>query len=148
MGLVEEEIVLPVSLAEAWDAYFDPSRWPAWVDSFRSIASIEGYPEKGGVLVWRSVAAGRGEVTERVEEHEPRRIHRVSFSDPTLTGEMTVRFAIAGEGARVAVVFDYRPVERGPMALFASLFVRSQVRGTVRRSLDGLARELGADQPG
>lgn len=135
--------MIGVSLAEAWDAYFDPRRWPAWVDSFASILKIEGYPDEGGTLVWKTVAAGRGEVTERVEAHEPRRLHRVAFSDPTLTGTMEVRFAIAGDGARLNVCFDYRAVERGPMALFASLFVRSQVRGTIRRSLQGLRFELG-----
>ena len=140
MTLVEEEVLVEASLAETWQAYFDPRRWADWVDSWGSAVSSDGYPDEGGTLVWRTIAAGRGEVAERVTAHQPRRLHAIEFSDPTLTGRMEVRFGVEGEGTRVRISFEYALVERGPMARFASVFfVRGQIRGTIRRSLDAFA---------
>lgn len=142
MARVEEEVHVAASLAETWEAYFDPRGWTAWVDSFQAVLESEGYPQEGGRLVWRSVAAGRGTVTERVLEHEPRRLHRIGFEDPTLTGEMATAFAIDGEGTRISVAFDYRLAEPGVFARLASvLFVRGQLRGTIQRSLHAFKLE-------
>ena len=79
---VSESVVVGASLAEVWDYYFEPRGWPAWVDGFGRVEASAGYPEAGGSLRWRSIPAGRGEVTEHVLEHEPRRLHRVAFRDP------------------------------------------------------------------
>jgi hypothetical protein len=135
VGAVEHEVVAPVSLAEAWEAYFDPRTWAEWVDAFAGVVSFEGYPDAGGTLVWRTGAAGRGEVTETVEAHEPRRLHRIAFSDPTMTGTLETTFAIEGEGVRVGQAMTYRLAERGLFAFLGALFVRSQVRRSVERSL-------------
>ena len=85
---VSESVVVDASLAEVWDYYFDPRGWPAWVDGFGRVEASDGYPEAGGSLRWRSIPAGRGEVTEHVLEHEPRRLHRVAFRDPESAGEL------------------------------------------------------------
>jgi len=66
MAKVEASVEIPAPLAEVWDLYFDAARWPAWVDGLAAVASANGYPEAGGELVWRSTAAGRGRVRERV----------------------------------------------------------------------------------
>ena len=95
---VSESVVVAASLAEVWDYYFEPRGWPAWVDGFGRVEASDGYPEAGGSLRWRSIPAGRGEVTEHVLEHEPRRLHRVAFRDPESAGELVTRFEIAGEG--------------------------------------------------
>jgi Polyketide cyclase / dehydrase and lipid transport len=136
MATVEESVWVGASLAEVWDCYFDARRWGSWVDGFQTALEAEGYPEPGGVLRWRSVAAGRGEVTERVLEHERRRRHRIAFSDPGMEGELETRFAIEGEGTRVTQRLTYKVSDRGPMALLgALLFVRGPVRASVQRSL-------------
>ena len=148
MGVVEEEVSVAASLADTWDAYFEPRTWPSWVDSFGSVTALDGYPQTGGTLRWKSVPAGRGEVTEHVLEHEPRRIHRIKFSDPSLEGEMSVSFAIDGEGTKVIAVFEYRVVDPSLFARAASLiFVKPQIRGTLRRSLDAFARDAGELSP-
>ena len=98
VSVVEQEVLVAASLADAWDLYFEPRVWADWVDSFGSVIEIDGYPDAGGTLRWKSVPAGRGEVTEKVLEHEPRRMHRIEFSDPSLAGEMTVTFADRGRG--------------------------------------------------
>jgi hypothetical protein len=136
-------IPIKASLAETWDHYFDPRGWAAWVDGFQAAEAAEGYPEQGSTLRWRSVAAGRGRVTERVLEHEPRRRHRVAFSDPQSEGELLTEMMIEGEGTRVILTMDYRLVGGGPLGWFSDrLFVRSQVRGSLERTLLRLKHEV------
>jgi uncharacterized protein YndB with AHSA1/START domain len=151
MSRVSASVAISASLAEVWDYYFDPEGWPAWVDGFGRLESANGYPEAGGILRWTSGAAGRGQVTERVLEHDPRRLHRVAFEDPESSGELTVAFAIEGEGTRVTQEQEYRLRRGGPLArLTDALFIRSQMRGSLARSLGRLkleAEEVAASGP-
>jgi Polyketide cyclase / dehydrase and lipid transport len=153
VGRAAESVVIPAPLAEVWGFYFEPKTWAAWVDGFGGVDESEGYPENGGTLRWHSTPAGRGEVTERVIEHEPRRLHKVDFSDPESTGTMTTTFEIltqvdeeAGAGAggtRVTQEMDYRTNSRGPLAALTDvLFVRSQVQRSLERSLERLRHEI------
>jgi uncharacterized protein YndB with AHSA1/START domain len=142
MATVEASALVSSSLADTWDAYFDPDGWRAWVDGFEAVIAAEGFPQAGGTLRWRSTPAGRGEVTERVLEHEPRRRHRIEFQDSATRGELEVAFAIEGAGTRVRQALTYRLTQRGPIAMLASvLFVRSQMRRSLERSL-GAFREI------
>ena len=134
---------MAASLAETWECYFDARRWAAWVDGFQATIESEGYPQAGGSLGWRSIPAGRGEVTERVREHEPRRRHLIEFADPAMEGQLETRFEVEGDGTRVRQVLSYRLLDRGPIArLGALLFVRSQVRASVQRSLHAFRRTV------
>ena len=148
MGSAAESIVIAASAAEVCSVYFEPSTWPAWVDGFGHVESAEGYPEEGGTLRWRSTPAGRGLVAERVLEHEPRRLHRVAFSDDASEGEMTTRFAIepGSDGAprtRVTQEEDYRLRRVGLLGpLTDLLFVRPQVQRSLARSLERLRHEV------
>ena len=143
MSSVSASVAVRASLAEVWDYYFAPEGWPAWVDGFGRVESSSGYPESGGSLRWTSGAAGRGEVTERVLEHEPRRLHRIAFADPETEGELAVTFAIDGEGTLITQEQDYRLRRGGPFAkLTDMLFIRSQMRGSLARSLGHLKLEI------
>jgi hypothetical protein len=143
VSAVAESVAVEVSLAEAWSHYLDPAGWAAWVDGFGRVEASRGYPEAGGTLRWVSIPAGRGEVDERVLEHEPRRVHRIAFSDPSSEGELRTTFEIKGSGTVVTQELDYRLRSRGPLAwLTDRLFVRSQIRGSMRRSLERLRAEL------
>jgi uncharacterized membrane protein len=143
MSRVSESVVVNASLAEVWNYYFDPRNWPLWVDGFRSVQAASGYPEAGGSLRWSSIPAGRGEVTEHVLEHEPRRLHRATFRDPASAGELRTTFAIEGEGTLVSQQLDYKLRKRGPFAwLTDRLFIRSQMRQSQRRSLARLKLEV------
>jgi hypothetical protein len=140
---VSESVVVAASLAEVWDYYFEPRGWPAWVDGFGRTETSAGYPEAGGSLRWRSIPAGRGAVTEHVLEHEPRRLHRIAFRDPESAGELRTTFEIAGQGAAVTLDLEYRLRKRGPFAwLTDRLFIRSQVRGSLARTLARLKLEV------
>ena len=143
MSAVSESVLIEASMAEVWDYYFDPRGWPAWVDGFGRVVASDGYPEAGGSLRWASGPAGRGEVTEHVLEHEPRRLHRVAFHDPASAGELRTTFAIEGEATLVVQELDYRLRRRGPFTwLTDRLFIRSQMRGSLRRSLSRLKLEV------
>jgi hypothetical protein len=140
---VSQSVAAAASLAEVWDYYFDPRGWPAWVDGFGRTETSAGYPEAGGSLRWRSIPAGRGEVTEHVLEHEPRRLHRVAFRDSESAGELRTTFEIAGQSTVVTQELDYRLRRRGPFAwLTDRLFIRSQVRGSLARTLARLKLEV------
>lgn len=142
MAKLTETAVVQASLAETWDLYFEPRSWPSWVDGFGSVESSEGYPEEGGRLVWRSTPPGRGRVEERVLEHQPRRRHRIAFSDPESSGELLTRFEVAGEGTRVTLELDYSLPRSGPFAwLTERLFVRGQVARSLQRTLARFGRE-------
>ena len=145
--------MIDASLAEVSDFYFEPGTWGSWVDGFGAVDDIsDDYPAEGSNLRWHSTSAGRGEVSERVVEHEPRRLHTVEFSDPESTGTMTTRFEILTEGdeedegaggTRVTQEMDYTPRRRGPLGpLTDILFVRSQVQRSLARSLERLRHEI------
>jgi uncharacterized membrane protein len=149
LGDVSASIVIGAPLAEVWDFYFRPAAWPEWVDQFSRVEASDGYPEKDGTLRWRSGAAGRGTVEERVLEHDPRSRHRIAFSDPESEGELEVTFAIEPgaepPGTRVTQTMSYAISGGGPFSgLTDVLFVRSQVRRSLERSLARFRAEVEA----
>jgi hypothetical protein len=144
---VRDSVHVAASLADSWALYFDPIAWPSWVDGFSRVESSEGYPQRGGTLRWRSTPAGRGVVDERVLEHEPRRLHRVAFSDPESEGELLTTFEIESgpgdePGTRVEQRLTYGIRERGLLTpLTDILFIRPQVGRSVRRTLERFRAE-------
>ena len=137
MPTLTDSITVQASLSETWDYYFEPRGWPAWVDGFGKVDSSAGYPEVGGTLTWNSTPAGRGRVAEKVLAHEPRSLHRISFSDPESRGELETRFEIArGERTTVSLELSYELAQGGPFAWLAErFFVRGQVAKSLRRTL-------------
>lgn len=132
-----ESLLVTASLKEAWDFYFEPRTWAAWVDGFQEVeSSAADYPREGGTLVWRSTPAGRGRVTETVLEHSPRTRHRIHFADPESEGELLSEFGVEGEATRISLTLTYRlPGNRALAAITDRLFVRGQVRNALRRTL-------------
>lgn len=143
MTEVAQSIEIEASLAETWDYHFDPRGWPAWVDGFGSVLASEGYPDAGGTLRWRSTAAGRGEVTETVVEHHPRRLHRIAFVDPQTEGELRTAFEIKGEGTVVEQTLTYALRGGGAFGWVSDkLFIRTQQRRSIQRSLLRLKQDV------
>jgi len=143
MATVSDSATVAAPLESVWGLYFDPDRWGAWVDQFAAVVSLDGgYPATGGTLAWRSGSAGRGEVSERVLEHDPRRRHRIEFSDPECSGELVTTFAEAGGATTVTLEMAYELVAGGLFARVSdALFVRSQMRASLSRTLEGLRAE-------
>lgn len=152
---VEAEVEIPAPIAEVWEVYLDPERWPLWVDGFARVTASRAYPERGGSLSWESTPAGRGRVSERVIGHEPRRVHRIAYSDPASEGELETRFEMVPAGGedrrtRVRQRLAYELREGGPLsALTDRLFIRSQMRRSLQRTLADLRAEVaGGGEPG
>jgi uncharacterized protein YndB with AHSA1/START domain len=142
MARVAEEILIEATLAEVWDAYFEPRRWPFWVDGFQGVVSSQGYPEQGGTLRWRSNPSGRGTVSERVLEHEPRHRHRVGFSDDASEGELLTTFTMQRQSVLVRQELTYELKEEKPLhRLTDRFFVRPRLRESLARSLRRLKAE-------
>jgi uncharacterized protein YndB with AHSA1/START domain len=150
MASVADSVHVAAPVDAVWRLYFDPATWPAWVDGFGSVESSDGYPERGGTLRWRSTPAGRGTVSERVVEHEPRRLHRIEFSDPESEGELATAFECeqspgGGEGTRVSQEVVYRVRDAGLLTrLTDPIFIRPQFGRSLRRSLERLRIEAEA----
>lgn len=148
MTEVSAEIEIPAPLADVWDVYFDPQRWASWVDGFARVTASDGFPERGGTLSWESSPAGRGRVSERVLEHEPRRIHRAEYKDPGSQGELETSFEMLpaeGEERRTQIrqKLTYELHEGGPLsAITDRLFIRSQQQRSLQRSLGELRAEI------
>src|ERR1044072_8490518 len=122
MSEVSAEIEIDADLKEVWDVFFDERRWAMWVDGFDSVLNQVGYPDAGGNLRWRSIPAGRGEVSERVLTHEPKRLHKIAFSDPESTGELTTTFEIKGEGVALKRTMTYEIAGGGMFHAAAGFF--------------------------
>jgi uncharacterized protein YndB with AHSA1/START domain len=143
MATVSSTATIAATRAAVWRLYFEPESWPAWVDQFAAVVSASGYPEAGGELVWRSGAAGRGEVHEQVVEHLPESRHIVTYSDPSTKGRLLTEFREEGDATKVSLELDYELVSGGLFAAITDLlFVRSQMRNSLARSLAGLRLEL------
>jgi hypothetical protein len=83
------------------------------------------------------------EVTERVLEHDRPERHRIRFGDPEAEGELSVSFRPSDEGAVVRQELAYELRRRGLFARIADLlFVRSQMRLSLQRSLTAFAAEV------
>jgi len=151
---VSTELEVAAPVADAWELYFDADRWRSWVDQFARVISSDGYPDVGGTLVWESNPAGRGRVAERVLAHEDRRLHVVSFEDPTTTGTLEVRFEMVAAGddsdrtTKVEQKLTYELREGGALGrLTDKLFIRGQMRQSLLRSLGEFRSELMAGGP-
>ena len=93
-------------------------------------------------------SAGRGQVRETVLAHEPRSLHRISYEDPESAGELETTFEML-PGAdprmtRVSQRLTYGLLGGGPLgAVTDFLFIRSQMRRSLERSLSDLRLEAG-----
>ena len=74
MPRVSAATMVPGRVVEAEELWYDPHRWPAWIDGFGHVAKLEGeWPQIGARLLWDSRPQGRGRVAEQVTAYEPRR---------------------------------------------------------------------------
>jgi hypothetical protein len=136
-------------ISEAERLWYDLNRWPSFVEGFAHVTKREGeWPKAGSRIVWNSVPAGRGLVSERVVEYEVRVSQTAEVEDPQLTGTQRIAFAPAEEGhCRVTLELDYKLKQGGPFApLVDALFVRRALRDALRRTLARFSRELRADR--
>jgi Polyketide cyclase / dehydrase and lipid transport len=147
MGRASASTIVPGRLAEAEALWYDPHRWPSWVDGFGHLVKLEGdWPQVGARLVWQSPPKGRGLVQERVTAYEVRAGQTLGVEDARLSGVQTVAFEAVGEEVRVTLVLEYELKQRrGFTPLLDRLFIRRSMDDSLRRTLTRFTYERRAE---
>ena len=147
MPRVRAKVTVPGLASEAETLWYEPQRWPVWVDGFGHLVKLEGeWPAPGARAIWDSKPGGRGRVVERVTAHEARAGQTVEVEDEKLRGTQRVSFKPDGDAVEVALELEYELKERNVLTPVAdALFIRRALRDSLRRSLLRLARERRSD---
>ena len=128
-----EVALAPEAAMRLWAA---PDRWAAFVEGFAQVVEQDaGWPDVGCRVVWDSVPAGRGRVTEKVVESAPDRLATLVFEDQ-LAGRQVFRVAESEAGARVELSLEYTLTKYGPLSGMADvIFIRRAIRDALRRTV-------------
>jgi uncharacterized membrane protein len=143
--------VVPGRIIEAEELWYDPHRWPAWVDGFGHVGRLEGdWPDVGARLVWDSPPRGRGRVQEVVTDYEPRIGQAREIEEERLHGTLTVRFESAGaDEVQVTLTLEYELKQRNAFTpLVDRLFIRRELTDSLRRTLARFGHERRAEITG
>jgi hypothetical protein len=145
---VRAVVNVPGLASEAETLWYDPQRWPAWIDGFGHVSKLEGnWPAVGARAVWDSKPGGRGRVVERVTAYEARSGQTLAVEDEKLRGTQAVTFEPGPDGVAVALELEYEIKAANVLTpLVDALFVRRALRESLQRSLNGFARELRGDR--
>jgi hypothetical protein len=139
----EARIAVKLDPDDAFALWADPVRWPAFVEGFGRLASVDrGWPGPGAKAVWDSIAGGRGRVTEQVTERDGARLSTQVFED-ALAGTQTFAAVPGPDGGSVVQLrLDYDLARGGPLNGVADwLFIRRALRDALRRTLQRFAVE-------
>jgi hypothetical protein len=120
----------------------DPRRWASFVEGFARVREVsDDWPDRGAKVVWESIPAGRGRVTERVVESGPSSFATEVFDD-SIHGTQRASFEPVEGGARVELELEYELTKYGPLRALANvLFIRRALRDSLRRTLRRFAVE-------
>jgi hypothetical protein len=145
---VRAAVTVPGLASEAEALWYDPQRWPAWVDGFGHLSKLEGeWPAPGARAVWDARPGGRGRVVERVSAYEARSGQTLAVEDEKLQGTQTVVFQPGPDGVEVALELEYEIKHANVFTpLTDLLFIRRALRESLQRSLNRFARELRGDR--
>jgi hypothetical protein len=147
MPRIRAKVTVPGLASEAEALWYEPQRWPVWIDGFGHLVKLEGeWPGPGACAVWDSKPGGRGRVVERVTAHEIRAGQTLAVEDEKLRGTQTVTFEPGANGVEVALELEYELKNANVMTpLTDVLFIRRALRDSLKRSLIRFARERRSD---
>ena|SRR5215207_2729068 len=150
MGKASARIEVTGPISEAEDLWYDPTRWPAFVEGFAHVVKQEGeWPKPGARIVWDSVRDGRGRVVEKVRSHETRVSQTVEVEDPKLHGVQTVTFEAKTDPPRTELKVELQYTLKGATfggPIVDMLFVRRALTDSLRKTLMRFRRELEAER--
>ena len=121
---------------EAVRLWTDLSRWPAFIEGFARVVEVDaGWPAEGRVI-WDSIPAGRGRVTEKVAEAPGAGEFATLIFEDRLAGRQTFRTIESSDGARVELSLEYTLTRYGPLGAVAdAIFIRRALRDSLRRTM-------------
>jgi hypothetical protein len=140
-------ITVPGRASEVEALWYDPHRWPSWIDGFGHVVSLDAdWPQEGARLIWDSPPGGRGRVVERVTAYEARTGQTLAVEDEKLTGSQRVAFTPGTDETEVTLSLEYELKERAPLTwLVDAVFIRRAMRDSLRRTLTRFAYERRAE---
>ena len=147
MGLVRAVQRVPGLASDAEELWYDPQRWPAWIDGFGHIHKLEGeWPAVGARAVWDSRPGGRGRVVEEVTAYESRVGQTLAVEDEKLRGTQRVAFEPGADEVEVTLELEYELKGANVLTpITDALFIRRSLRESLARSLTRFARERRGD---
>jgi hypothetical protein len=147
MGRAKATISVPGRAVDAEALWYDPHRWPSWVDGFGHVVKLEGdWPRVGARLVWESPPAGRGRVQEIVVAYEARSGQTVEVEDAKMSGRQQVAFEPAPDHVDVTLSLTYEIKDRTLLTPIVDLlFVRRAMNDALRRTVTRFANERKAE---
>jgi hypothetical protein len=136
----EAEIALtPEAALRLWT---DLSRWASFIEGFARVVETDPDWPASGHVVWESIPAGRGQVTEKVAEAPAAGTFATLVFEDRLTGRQTFKATESADGARVELSLEYTLTRYGPLgALADAIFIRRALRDSLRRTMERFAVE-------
>jgi Polyketide cyclase / dehydrase and lipid transport len=131
------EVDVALTPEAALRLWTDVSRWPSFVEGFARVSELDpAWPAEGSRVIWESIPAGRGQVTEKVvEPPSAERFATLVFED-RMAGRQVLRAAEVTDGARVELSLEYTLTRYGPFGAVADLlFIRRALRDSLRRTM-------------
>jgi hypothetical protein len=137
---------VPLAPEAALRLWTDLSRWPSFVEGFARAVEVDpDWPAADSRVIWESVPAGRGRVTEKVAEGAPGSFATLIFED-RMAGRQTFRAIESEGGARVELIVEYTLTKYGPLgALADAIFIRRALRDSLRRTVERFRVEAEED---
>jgi hypothetical protein len=136
MRTARAEAEVPLAPEAALRLWTDLSRWPSFVEGFARVVEVDpGWPSEGRVI-WESIPAGRGRVTEKVAEPPSAGTFATLVFEDRLAGRQTFRAIESSDGARVELSLEYTLTRHGPLgALADAIFIRRALRDSLARTM-------------
>jgi hypothetical protein len=146
MGKAQASVDVPGLASDAEALWYDPVRWPAFIDGFGHVVELSDTWPASGRAVWNSAPGGRDRVVEEVVAYEPRAGQTLAVEDSRIRGTQRVEFSPGPDHAKVTLSLAYEIKERTAVTwLVDLLFVRRAMVASLRRTLDRFARERRGD---
>ena len=146
MRTVSVSQVLPGTVYEIEQRWYDTGRWVAWVEGLRRVVHVsDGWPAVGSSVTWDSGPAGRGHVVERVVAHEALAGQTVEVEDASITGRQSVAFVPVDDGVEVQLALSYEIRKRSLFTpLVDAVFIKRAMATSLATTLSRFGAEMGS----
>lgn len=146
MATAHASLIVSGSVREVQDRWYDPNRWPHWVDGLSEVLSVDPeWPRPAASVSWQSGPAGRGRVVERVVGYEPLAGQTLEVQDDSIEGLQRVAFTPGEGNVVVSLSLEYRIKRRSPITpLVDALFIKRAMARSLQTTLARFAVELAA----
>ena len=134
---------MPLSREAALRLWTELSRWVSFIEGFaRVVESDPSWPAHESRVIWESIPAGRGRVTEKVVEPPAAGAFATMVFEDRLAGRQTFHAVESAGGARIELALEYTLTRYGPLGGLAdAIFIRRALRDSLRRTMARFAVE-------